>query len=261
MRVLVVLLAMMITAQAQGVSYIGLCNKTWDCDKTILAWDDKPIVFGWLEQSFGNACRCVEQVLQTERDKTFRVHLINSPCMRNNRCQRRDALYGYNVATANRAVHKPKSRLRRKFQRTVTRVYNRLMRAKGSFTCYVSPCLECDLNDNARKVLLDIVSADLPNCVLVDNPLRPSCLPGYTCEKHGPDTDLRKPCLYDLDGTTVDEDHELKRIGRKVRRCDIKFYWEPWMNCNYGARFIPPSFRQCKSSLREMKNAGRKRWR
>ena len=52
MRTLVVLLAFMATAQAQGVSYIGLCNSTWDCDSIMRTWDSKPIITGWLEESF-----------------------------------------------------------------------------------------------------------------------------------------------------------------------------------------------------------------
>ena len=261
MRVLIVLLAMIATAQAQGVSYIGMCNPTWDCDKTLQAWGGKPIVFGWLEQSFGNRCRCVEQALQAPQAKTLRVHLINSPCMRNLRCGRRDALYGFTTKSANRAVHNSRSRLRKVFQRTVMRVRHRLTRANGQVVCYVSPCLECDLNDAARKVLLAIVSRYLPNCVPVDNPLRASCLSGYTCEKHGPDTDLHKPCIYDLDGTTVTSETELRAIGRQVRQCHLKFYWEAWMNCNDDSgRFVLPSLRQCNSSLTQMKEAGSKKW-
>ena len=255
------LLAFMATAQADGVSYIGLCNPTWNCEKTMYTWRDNPIVVGWLEQSFGNRCQCANRILQSTNPKTVRIHLTNSPCLRNNRCERHDAFYGYTIAGANKAVHDPRSRLRNKFRRTVMRVANRLKRSRGKLTCYVSPCLECDLDGRARKVLLDIVSRTLPGCVLVDNPLKDKCLAGYTCEKHGTDTAIPSPCVYDLDGTEAMEQAYFNSLSRKVRHCDLRFYWELWMNCNReGGAFVPPSLRQCNSSVYKMMKAGGITW-
>lgn len=260
MKVLLVLIAFIATAQADGVSYIGLCNPTWDCEKTMFTWREKPIVVGWLEQSFGGKCQCAERILQASNPKTIRIHLVNSPCLRNKRCESHDAFFGYSIAAANQAVHDPRSRLRSKFRRTAMRVSGRLRRSRGEVTCYVSPCLECDLNGRARKVLLNLVSRFLPSCLPVDNPLKDTCLAGYPCEKHGSDTAISKPCIYDLDGTEAKDSVYFREISRKVRHCDLRFYWESWMNCNVGSQFVPPSKRVCNNSVYKMMKAGGIKW-
>ena len=258
MRCLFVLLALMATAHGQALSYIGLCNKTWDCKQT-LAGFDKRITTGWLEVSFGHRCECADRILQSPKPKTIRVHLINSPCMRNKRCQRHDVLYGYTVASANRALGHPKSRLLRKFNHAVLRLKRRLEKAQGRLTCYVSPCLECDLG-HKRKTLFTLLRSLVPNCNLVDNPLRGQCLGGTICERHGTDTNVSNPCLYDLDGTHIKSVSDLESIADKVAQCDVKFYWESWMNCNEGSQFIPPSKRRCNITKRKIDEAKRLSW-
>lgn len=261
MKLIALLLVIVATAQVDGVSYIGLCNPSWDCEKTMYTWLNKPIAVGWLEQSFGAACPCASRILFDARPKTIRVHLINSACMRNSRCEKHDALYGYNAVTATQAVYQPKSRLRKKFERTLKRVKYRVKKSRGELTCYVSPCLECDLDGNARKSLLRLVSRRVRRCIPVDNPLRDSCLSGYVCEKHGRDTTIPQPCIHDLDGTEVRSSAELKQYGRLTNGCELRFYWSHWMNCNVeGKPFVPPSQRVCNSSVYKMMKAGEIKW-
>jgi len=269
MRILLLLLVFMATAEAQGISYIGLCNNTWDCDKVIQTWGNKPIVTGWLEESFGDKCECGKRILRSTKEKTLRIHLINSPCMRNKRCDKSDVLYKQSIASANRKMVKPRSDVRRKFNRVLLRFKRRLESAKGSMTCYVSPCLECDLYGPARKTMLAAVSAHLPNCVLVDNPLKGHCIEGTVCERHGIDPKLSRPCIADLDGMEAESLFDLKRYYRNTKECDLRFYWSSWMNCsgvkefdasNPTSRFISPSKRRCNSSVFNFKEAGRIAW-
>lgn len=268
MRTLVVLLAFMATAQAQGVSYIGLCNSTWDCDSIMRTWDSKPIITGWLEESFGARCECGKRILRSEKEKVLRIHLINSPCMRNNRCEPSDVLYKQSAASASRKMLKPRSDLRRKFQRVVERFKRRIAASKGPLTCYVSPCLECDLYGPARKAMLDIVSIALPACILVDNPLKGHCIEGTVCERHGSGPGLSSPCIADLDGEELSKTVDIQRFYRNTRQCDLRFYWSSWMNCS-GVKdpslsiplsFTPPSERRCNSSMFKIKEAGRIAW-
>lgn len=259
MRILIVLLAFMASAQAQGTSYIGLCNKTWNCEKTLATWRGKPIITGWLEDSFGSTCECADTILQQKKRKTIRVHLANGPCLRNKRCERHDVFYGYTIASANRAAKIPTSRLRKRLDILATRLKQRIEKSKGSLTCYVSPCLECDLNGPARKALISAVSATLPGCIIVDNPLRSSCIGGTVCERHGTNPTLRSPCIADMDGTEANSVIDLKRFYNKTKQCDVRFYWSSWMNCNSGSWQTPTS-RDCSHSIYKFAKAGRIAW-
>ena len=269
MRTLVVLLAFMATAQAQGVSYIGLCNHSWDCNALMQTWKGRPIITGWLAESFGSRCQCADTVLKSKKEKTIRVHLINSPCMRNNRCEKSDVLYKQSIASASRKMAKPRSDVRRKFNRVLEQFKRQIEASKGQLTCYVSPCLECDLYGPARKAMLSAVSAALPACMPVDNPLKGSCLPGTVCERHGSDPGLSAPCIADLDGEELYNDVDIRRYYRKTKQCDLRMYWSSWMNCNdvkesahtiHPSRFTLPSERRCDSSLSRITKAGNIAW-
>jgi hypothetical protein len=259
MRVLIVLLAFIASAQAQGTSYIGLCNSTWNCEKTLATWRGKPIITGWLEDSFGKKCECANQILQQKKHKIIRVHLANGPCLRNKRCQRHDVFYGYTIASANRAAKIPSSRLRKRLDVLAARFKQRIEQSKGSLTCYVSPCLECDLNGSARKALISAVSAALPSCILVDNPLRARCLRGTVCERHGISPNLQEPCIADLDGTEAKSILDLQTYYANTKQCDIRFYWTSWMNCISGSWKTPTS-RDCSHSIYQYARAGRIAW-
>lgn len=259
MKVLIVLLAFIATTQAQGVSYIGLCNNTWDCDKTLTTWQGRPITVGWLEDSFGYPCKCADKILQQDKSKTIRVHLANGPCLRNKRCERHDVFYGYTIASANRAAIIPDSRLRKRLDILANRLKQRIEQSRGSLTCYVSPCLECDLNGPARKALISAVSATLPSCSIVDNPLRSSCLRGAVCERHGIAPNLRIPCIADMDGTEANSLIDLVRFYNKTKQCDVRFYWSSWMNCN-SESWKTPTSRDCRHPIYKYIRAGKIAW-
>jgi hypothetical protein len=244
MKVLFVLLAFMATAQAQGASYIGLCHPDTNCRAVKETWRNQDtIITGWLETTFGQECKCADELLKSRKPKVVRVHLLNGPCLRNNRCGPYEAFYGYSIEQANQAVHKPNSRLMRRFRSGLQRLRKRLAGAEG-VQCYVSPCLECDLNERARRNLLSVVSAVLPDCIPVDNPLRSRCIAGYTCEKHGVAPRVSVPCIVDLDG--IDGSYiDVDKFADRYRHCDISFYWEPFMNCIRGS-FIDPRKRNCR---------------
>lgn len=252
MRWLIALLAFTATAQAQGPSYLGLCHPKFSCDAAIKSYDgQETIVAGWLENTFASDCKCADRLLQDARPKVVRVHIANGPCMRNKRCGKYEILYGQTAASASREFIRGRGESVVKFKRVLERLRIRLSKAVGPTTVYVSPCLECDLNGRARRVMGALVSSALPGCNLVDNPYRQSCLTGTTCEKHGTNPRLSAPCIMDLDGidgATID----VKKWVDKYRHCDLTYYWEPWMNCIRG-KFIDPRSRNCKydSSLFE----------
>lgn len=226
-------------------SLLGLCSPSWDCSATkkLYAAADR-LELSWIENTFAETCKCADELLQDPREKIIRVHLMNSPCMRNKRCGRYEALWGYNKASASRAVHIEGSRLNKRFDAILARFKARI--AGKDVSCLVSPCLECDLNERARRSLGDRISTALPSCILVDNPYKQPCLKNSICEYHGTDFPGRTPCIADLDGTSG-VGIDLKKWSRQVRSCELRYYWEPWMNCTSLQQFIDPRKRDCGS--------------
>lgn len=225
-------------------SLLGLCHKDFNCNGVKSLYSGQAtIITGWLENTFNQQCKCADELLKDPRPKIVRVHIANGPCLRNKRCGRYEIFAGETIASANRAFNKGQGLSVTKFKKVVNATAKRLS-GVNNLTCYVSPCLECDLNERARRFMASIVSTAMPTCNLVDSPYRRSCLPGTICERHGVSPSFTKPCIADLDGvdgTTVD----LKTWVARYKHCDISYYWEPWMNCIKGM-FVDPRSRNCK---------------
>lgn len=243
----VLLLVYFMSAQAYGqagVSYLALCHKDWNCAGALSTFrGQNTIVTGWLENTFGTNCQCADRILKDPRPKIVRIHLTNSPALRNGRSGRYEVFAGESVESANSKIIKRDKKLLRKFIGVVKRVKSRLNNVEG-LTCYVSPCLECDLSKGARRVLLSITRHYLPNCVHVDNPYRDTCLSGSVCEGHGSSAKYTDPCIADLDGedgSTIDlAQYRADSIG-----CIMRLYWEPWLNCIAPGGFVDPRERIC----------------
>jgi hypothetical protein len=242
-KLIILLLAIIIPNRglADGLSYLGMCHPTWSCKETLNNWRYEPL--GWLENTFGARCQCVDRFLAKPEPKVIRAHLINSPCMRNKRCGRYEVLYKETAASASRKIVRGDKAILKKFNTVLNRFRERIGKAKGDVKCYISSCLECDLYESARKVLADLVFAAVPNCTIVDNPYRRKCLSGYVCEGHGENPRLTAPCIADLDGTDA-LDVNLNKWLAKYSHCDIRFVWSSWMNC-LSDKFVDPRKRNC----------------
>lgn len=245
MRLLLAILSFISIAHADAPSLLGLCHPQFDCKHVNRLYHGKSqVVAGWIENTFGTECKCADTLLQDDRPKVVRIHLANGPCMRNRRCGPYEVFYGYNAASAGREFAQKRGKAVRKFQRVLARAKKRLDSAKAPLQCLVSPCLECDLNAAARRGMFELIRDTMPGCTLVDNPFRQRCIKGTICEKHGDKITVKAPCIADLDGTngaTID----LAKWAESVKHCQIRFYWEPWMNCING-EFIDPRKRICR---------------
>lgn len=259
MRVLLVVLLFTQYAHAEaGLSYLGLCSPSWNCTSSLKPFAKKDrIVTGWLENTFSRDCPCGDRILQTDKPKTLRVNLINSPCMRNRRCGPYEVFAGETIKSANRKISRKNKTLLNKYRATVKRFRARLQKAKGEVACYVAPCLECDLGASARRVLLNLVRRRLPGCVPVDSVIGGRCLAGAVCERHGPNPRLAAPCIADLDGIDGNAVN-LEQFGRRVSTCDVRYYWEPAYNCIRGDSFVDPRSRNCRYSKETYRRAKRK---
>lgn len=225
-----------------GLSYLALCHPKWPCKESLMKLSN-PKVVGWLDHTFGTKCECAKTFLNQPGEKIIRVHLLNGPCMRNRRCGPYEPFYGLTIAQANRLIHKDNRRLLGKVTRASLRLA-KLLRTTEELTCYVSPCLECDIDNAARKKLINIVKQHLPQCVPVDNPVHHRCLRDVTCEKHGPKPKLRAPCIADLDGVPLEE-VDVEHYLAQTKQCDIQFLWSKPFNCIAQAAFVDPQKRDC----------------
>lgn len=251
---LVVFFARTASAENVGLSYLGICNKTWRCDKSLSAYDDLPTIrTGWIEQTFGRACPCADKLLQDERLKEIRVHLANGPCLRNARCSRGEVFYGFTVASANRDLKRPNSTIAKRFKKLAERLKQRLQRARGALVCYVSPIMEADIKERQRLTLHRIAGAYLPHCTLVDNPYKRPCLPDTVCEQHGATVTVKPPCITDLDGVSA-YDTDVPMYLRSSAKCDLSFLWTHGFNCNkQGESFSgEPSKRDCRPAAADI---------
>jgi hypothetical protein len=229
-----------------GQSYLAMCHPKWPC-KASISVSKTPLVTGWLENTFAKDCPCADRLLRSRKSKIVRVHLLNGPCLRNQRCGRYEAFYGMSIAKADRLVAKRDERLLARISAIMERASVRLSKAKNLVKCYVSACLECDLRHEQRRFLAEMAASYFPQCVIVDNPVRGRCLPGYICEKHGPDPKLKAPCIADLDGVAA-EDIDVKQYLERTRQCELRYLWTHAYNCISGDKFVDPRKRDCKTA-------------
>lgn len=254
MKILFVWLLTTAIAHADGISLLGMCHKDFDCKQIRSIWNGiSTIKTGWLETTFGIDCPCITKLLKSTKPKIVRVHLLNGPCLRNKRCGRYEPFWKMTIASANRKVKKGDRRFYKKFSVVLDRVKKRLASATGQLTCYISPCLECNLYAGTRRILFDLVRVTLPDCVLVDSPISGPCLSGTVCERHGIDPHVVKPCIVDMDGSSG-LNADTKKYLSAYRRCDVRYYWEPWMNCA-SHNFIDPRQRKCSIDINKIKRA------
>lgn len=244
MKMLALLAVLISTASADtGLSYLGLCAPSWPCQASLVPFKQE-IVFGYLAHTFGDRCTCLDTILKDPRPKTVRVHLTNGPCLRNQRCGKYEVFANLTVAKANRLVIRKDKKLLKQFADVAKRESEKLANSAASIkSCYVSPCLECDLSDEARQILFDIAARYFSNCNYVDSVHNRRCNKRYICEKHGANPKLTSPCISDLDGTRL-QDIDLKQYLLNTQKCDIQYLWDEPFNCISGD-FTDPRNRNC----------------
>lgn len=231
-----------------GLSYLALCSPSWSCQESLAAFQGKRVIrTGWLETTFGESCPCAKTLLEDRRRKEIRVHIANYPCVRNARCGPYEPFAGETPESLNRKILARDPVILGRFTQAALRLKRRLEASRGGLTCYVSPCLECQLDDRARATLFALTVGLMPDCMPVDSILSGRCLPGTVCEKHGEAPTLRAPCISDLDGVPL-ERVSVEKFLADTRQCDMSLLWTYSLNCNggEGSPFIDPRRRDCR---------------
>lgn len=229
-----------------GFSYLGVCHKNWPCKEGLKAYEGKEkLHLSFLyDATFGDDCPCIREMYQDPRDKITRIHLTNGPGLRNKRLQKEEVFYGLTIDEAENKILEENQALKDKFTSIAKRVSEDFKYVVGYNTIYVSTCLECDFNKEARKKLIEWTTPYFPNATFVDNPLNDSCIKDLVCEKHGVFPTLSSPCIVDLDGAEFDPSVHKARKD-KFKNCIANYLWLPQFNLNSSLRseFIPPRMR------------------
>lgn len=234
-----------------GLSYLGICNKTWRCEDSLKAFNGLDTIrVGWLAHSFGDPCPCADKILSDPRPKEVRIHLANSTCFRERGriCGPHEMFHGETIASADRKVREGDPTLMSRFN-YIASVVRKAVRGRANLKCWVSPCLECNLGKEARMRLIERAKAMLPMCEIVDNPISDTCIPGMLCEKHGPDSPATRPqCGADLDGDDFQKE-DMPAFAERFRRCEYAHVWGGKFNClPESGGFVDPRQRDCSKT-------------
>lgn len=219
----------------RGVSTLGLCSTAWPCDQTKQAFvGASKLRFGWLDNTFAPTCDCGVKMLKDSRPKAVRIHVLNGPCLRNHRCGPYEVLAGESIESAQAKILAGNKQLLAKYQARLDRIKLQLSQVSAdTYQCYISPCLECDFNKQARKILRNMAQATLPQCAMVDNPLSPDCMDGSICEGHSSGSPYRgQNSISDLDGQSYYDIGGQEAYARDFGKSIMTLAWDYCLNGN-----------------------------
>lgn len=226
-----------------GLSYLGICHKDWPCELGLNAYEDKDnLKLSFLyDETFGSDCSCIRAMYKDPRPKLTRIHLSNGPGLRNNRLQKEEIFYGYNIHSAQTAILKNDPVLKQKFEQVAQRAANDYKQSVGTNQLYVSTCLECNFSAKARQQLNEWAKPFFPSAQFVDNPLIDTCIAGLVCEKHGATPILTPPCSVDLDGKDA-QSVNIPAYKERYKSCIAAYIWGYQFNLvdSKVKHFIPP---------------------
>lgn len=246
----------------RGASLIGLCSKHFDCKEIVEVLSTTPswenVTFGYLAETFGRKCTCLDRLLALPNPKVVRVHIANGTCFpeRGRKCNRLDVFSGLSQKRAETLLNRNNRKLMRRFRMAVHRVHGRLSGRQG-LTIYYSSTLESPFRKRARKRLLGALKGIVGEENLVDSVLKQRCLSDTICEKHGDKFSFKEGqrCIVDTDGISTLVMNEA-RFESQSKQCEIKFYWSHGFNLIDGGRFIDPLRRKGKMSKEELWRLG-----
>lgn len=246
----------------RGASLIGMCSKNFECEKieevlrtTLIS---QPVVFGYLAETFGRKCECLDRLLDLPHEKIIRVHIANGTCFpeRGRRCNQLDVFSGLSQKEAEALVNRNNRRLMRRFRMAAHRAHERLF-GKQDAIIYWSSTLESPFRKRARKRLLEALRDIVANENLVDSVLKQRCLSNTVCERHGDGFSFEEGqrCIVDTDGIPMSfMNRSSFRKGSK--NCELAFYWTGGFNLLEGNRFTDPLKRKGRISQEELWTLG-----
>lgn len=238
----------------RGASLIGLCSKNFDCKNVVEVLQTTDlrdhITFGYLAQTFGRECKCLDRLLALPHQKVIRVHIANGTCFpeRGRKCNRLDVFSGLSQRKAETLINRNNRKLMRRFRMAVRKVHERLSN-RQDLTIYYSSTLESPFRKRARKRLLEALRGIVGDDNLVDSVLRQRCLSNTVCERHGDRFSFREGqrCIVDTDGIEMSVMNR-KRFFNQSKACELQFFWAGGFNLlqKRQEKFIDPLVRKGK---------------
>lgn len=236
-----------------GVSYLGMCHKTWPCDASLrhLRKLNIAVILGPTFNDTGQ-CPCLARVLSDPRPKTINIKIANGPCLRNKRCGPYEIFAGETIESARQKIRRKDPSLLNKFKVAFARAsgFLRDNTKGGPLKCYLSTVLEHDFGYDELKILDDLARPYFPQCEIVYNPVGPVAdVKGKISEAHGSTPRLKAPCISDLDGEDFQK-VDLHRYQRVTEHCLLSFVWGLKLNCNdpHSPNFVDPRKRVCTAN-------------
>lgn len=232
-----------------GQDYYAIQSKYWNQNGTI-KYTKKGIPLGNLHNTFGVSLDPIRAAVSSVRPNLYRVHIINTVCVRNQNCGPYEIGHGYTKASFDAAVRGKKPGIIGPF-RSQVKLYCDLFTSFAGTQLLISPALEHDLSTAAWRVLADETLNVCPGVQLVNSPDGPTSVERYRgswIERHGssPQSDADIVSLDGADATQIDIDKFLRR-ARALPRVKIIQLWTAGYNCRVRTWQDPRVRKNCSS--------------
>lgn len=164
-------------------------------------------------------------LLSSNRPRYLRVHFLNNTCVRNRNCGTYEPLYGYTLASLEKAIVANDPKIFNHLRARV-RLYRALQAVNPNTEILVSPILEHNLSKSAWRVLANAVLQEWPEVRLVNSGMRGVSTERYRgalIEEHGMPV-IANGNTYSHDGTEV-TDISIKDWNSGTAKALISFTW------------------------------------
>lgn len=233
----------------EGQDYYALQSSFWNNSAT-LSYNVHGGCNGNLHNTFGTSLTPVAALLSSSSPSYFRVHIINTVCVRDNNCGAYEIGHGYSKSTFNAAVAARKPAILTPLKNQA-KAYCDLFAAHPATHLVISPALEHDLSIPSWRILADAVLSVCPSAQLSNSPdggIAVERYRGAWIERHGsnPQSDSD---IVSLDGANADQ-IDIGAFLTRVRRLpNIKLIllWTAGYNCRVGTWQDPRVRKNCSS--------------
>lgn len=203
---------------------------------------------GSLDYTFGTDTSPVRDMLSRVSPSYYRVHLIDTVCVRNRNCGPYSIVAGYTVQSLDAAIkaHNPKIL---KFVSDRSLIYKNLFKDFPDTVPLISPALEHNLSLESYRILADAVLGVWRKVQLVNNGMsgnKTERYKGAWIEDHGA-TPRADADITSLDGTDA-TDITIVAWLKRTAQMKIRFLWTRGYNCRTQGEFVDPRKRTACSN-------------
>lgn len=229
------------------LSPYAIMNDTFDCERFFSETESKPFAISFLWGSFGDNTTCLEKVFKEKKLKLFEIHSMNHWCLRDGVCDKDRELYDGTPFRFEQLLINREGWLMQRIIKRLEEIRRFLDANPTDAQCFISSGLETQLPAMVNDRIINAITAILPQCKTVYNPIFQTSEKGLAdyIEIHGETSPMEAPCIANTDGIEFDEiDQEI--FFEFNKHCDAQFRWNKRDNCIKGEFFIPPHLRECK---------------